>query len=193
MKITMILDFVCPYCYVGEKILQEALKKEHIIPEYRFLPYELVPEPEPQSIVNEASKEYFKKNIEGWAQESGIKINFPTINPKPRTSLAFQGLYTAEKYGKSIEYIRLVLEAYWVDNKDIGNISILTDIAAHLNIPEFEFEQSLISEKFKESHDKLNKEVSEIDFEVVPTFYVDEERILNFPRKVGEWEKYLTN
>ncbi|MEG0069558.1 DsbA family oxidoreductase [Cetobacterium sp.] len=187
MKITMILDFVCPYCFVGEKVLEKALKEKNIKPEYKFLPYELSPEPNPQPIVNEGAREYFKKNIENWAKEEGIEINFPTISPKPRTALAFEGLYTAEKYDKGVDYIRAVLEAYWIHNKDIGNLNVLVEIADDLRIPKFEFEDSLLSSKYSEAHRKLNAEVSEFDFDVVPTFYINDEKLESFPRKVKEW------
>ncbi|MGL5703030.1 MAG: DsbA family oxidoreductase, partial [Cetobacterium sp.] len=118
-------------------------------------------------------------------------INFPTVNPKPRTALAFEGLYTAEKYNKGIEYIRAVLDAYWISNKNIGSIEVLTEIAKNLNIPENEFSEALNSRKFKEEHYKLNLEVSDYDFDVVPTFYIDEVQLDNFPRRIEKWLEIL--
>ncbi|WP_047394560.1 DsbA family protein [Cetobacterium sp. ZOR0034] len=191
MKITIILDFICPYCFVGEKILEKALKEKNITPEFKFLPYELSPEPKPQAVVNEAGKIYFQKNIVEWAESENILINFPTVNPKPRTALAFEGLYTAEKYNKGIEYIREVLDAYWLHNRDIGNINVLTDVAKNLGIPENEFSESLSSGEFKEQHYKLNLEVSDYDFDVVPTFYIDEVQLKNFPRRIEKWLEIL--
>lgn len=191
MKITIILDFICPYCFVGEKILEKALKEKNITSEFKFLPYELSPEPKPQAVVNEAGKAYFQKNIVEWAESENILINFPTVNPKPRTALAFEGLYTAEKYNKGIEYIRAVLDAYWISNKNIGSIEVLTEIAKNLNIPENEFSEALNSRKFKEEHYKLNLEVSDYDFDVVPTFYIDEVQLKNFPRRIEKWLEIL--
>ena len=191
MKISIILDFVCPYCFVGEKILEKALKEKNLNPEFRFLPYELSPEPKPQPIVNEASREYFQKNIVNWAKDENININFPTISPKPRTALAFEGIYVAEKYDKGIKYVRAVLEAYWLHNKDIGNVEVLIEIADNLLIPKFEFADALLSGKFKAIHKKLNDEVSDLDFDVVPTFYIDEKQLANFPRTTKEWLEIL--
>lgn len=191
MKITIILDFICPYCFVGEKILEKALKEKNITPEFKFLPYELSPEPKPQAVVNEAGKIYFQKNIVEWAESENILINFPTVNPKPRTALAFEGLYTAEKYNKGIEYIRGVLDAYWLHSRDIGNINVLADVAKNLGIPENEFSESLSSREFKEQHYKLNLEVSDYDFDVVPTFYIDEVQLKNFPRRIEKWLEIL--
>lgn len=191
MKISIILDFVCPYCYIGEKILEKALKDKNLKPEFRFFPYELSPEPKPQPIVNEASRDYFEKNIVNWAKEENIPINFPTISPKPRTALAFEGLYIAEKYNKGIEYIRAVLEAYWLYNKNIGDIEVLASIADNLLIPKFEFTDALLSGKFKEAHQKLNAEVSEFDFDVVPTFYIDDIQLETFPRTTQKWLELL--
>lgn len=191
MKISIILDFICPYCFVGEKILEKALKEKNITPEFNFLPYELCPEPKPQAVVNEAGKIYFEKNIVEWANSENILINFPTINPKPRTALAFEGLYIAEKYNKGIEYIREVLDAYWVLNQDIGSIDVLTKIAKKLTLPEDEFYNALNSRVFKDKHYKFNLEVSDYDFDVVPTFYIDDVQLENFPRKIETWLQIL--
>ncbi|MGL4988081.1 MAG: DsbA family oxidoreductase [Cetobacterium sp.] len=191
MKISIILDFICPYCFVGEKILEKALKELNLKPEFKFLPYELCPEPAPQAVVNSNNKSYFINNIGNWAKNENIDVNFPTVNPKPRTALAFEGLYTAEKYDKGIEYIRAVLDSYWIDNKDIGNINILTEIANSIQLPREEFFDSLSSGKFKEEHKKLNSEVSDYDFEVVPTFYIDDLQLDTFPRTSEEWKNIL--
>ncbi|MGL5376776.1 MAG: DsbA family oxidoreductase, partial [Cetobacterium sp.] len=59
MKISIILDFICPYCFIGEKILEKALRELDLKPEFKFLPYELCPEPAPQSVVNSNNKSYF--------------------------------------------------------------------------------------------------------------------------------------
>ncbi|MGL4999321.1 DsbA family oxidoreductase [Cetobacterium sp.] len=191
MKIRIILDFICPYCFVGEKLLEKALKNSNSKVEFEFLPYELCPEPNPQTIVNENNKTYFLETVGKWAANEDILITFPTINPKPRTALAFEGLYIAEKYNKGIEYIRAVLDNYWIMNKNIGDIDVLAQIAQSLSIPFEEFHDSLLSRSFKEKHIKLNLEVSEYNFDVVPTFYINEKQLDNFPRTSKEWEAIL--
>ncbi|MGL5001179.1 MAG: DsbA family oxidoreductase [Cetobacterium sp.] len=191
MKIDIILDFICPYCFVGEKILEKALQKHNLKADFKFLPYELCPEPNPQLSVNDAGKKYFLNNIANWAKEEGILIHFPTINPKPRTNLAFEGLYIAEKYDKGIDYIRAVLDHYWVLNKDIGDISILVQIADSISIPSEEFKNALLSREFKEKHKTLNLQIADYDFDVVPTFYINGEQLQNFPRNLKEWEEIL--
>ena len=116
MEIKMILDFVCPYCFLGEKILEQGINTTEINVNFKFLPYELAPKTVPQSTVTEATKEYFEKNILTWSKKVNIPINFPTINPKPRTDLAFQGLFYAQEENKALEYVRAILHAYWIEN-----------------------------------------------------------------------------
>ena len=193
LEISIILDFVCPYCFVSEKILEEVLTKLKIEPTFKFLPYELSPSPDPQTVIGEEKLEYFKKNIEGWAKKENIKINFNSLSPRPRTSLAFEGLYLAEKYGKGIQYIRAILDAYWLNNKDIGSIETLVEISEKINIPKEEMKEVLISGKYKEAHRTLNEKVSDFDFEVVPTFYLNENQIKEFPRDMITWEEIILN
>ena len=193
IEISIILDFVCPYCFVSEKILEEVLTKLKIEPTFKFLPYELSPSPDPQTVIGEEKLEYFKKNIEGWAKKENIKINFNSLSPRPRTSLAFEGLYLAEKYGKGIQYIRAILDAYWLNNKDIGSIETLVEISEKNNIPKEEMKEVLISGKYREVHRTLNEKVSDFDFEVVPTFYLNENQIKEFPRDMITWEEVILN
>lgn len=193
IEISIILDFVCPYCFVSEKILEKVLTELKIESTFKFLPYELSPSPDPQTVIGEEKLEYFKKNIEGWAKKENIKINFNSLSPRPRTSLAFEGLYLAEKYSKGVEYIRAILDAYWLNNEDIGSIETLVEISGKLNIPKEKMKEVLLSRKYREVHMSLNEKVSEFDFEVVPTFYLNEKQLKEFPRDAIMWEEVILN
>ncbi|MGL6114021.1 zinc-ribbon domain-containing protein [Cetobacterium sp. SF1] len=187
MEIKMILDFVCPYCFLGEKILEQGINTTEINVNFKFLPYELAPKTVPQSTVTEATKEYFEKNILTWSKKVNIPINFPTINPKPRTDLAFQGLFYAQEENKALEYVRAILHAYWIENKNIGSIEIISEIAEDINLSKDKMQNILENKIFEKQQEKLNDEVSQFDFEVVPTFYIDEKQLETFPRTVEEW------
>lgn len=191
MKIGIIIDFVCPYCFVGTEIMWKVLGSDWKNRDIVWYPYELVPEPVEQRTVNLSGESYFKKNIKGWADAEGIKVNFPTVNPVPRTSLAFQGVKIAEKYNLTSAFVKAVFEGYWIENKNIGDFEVLSEIAEKAGIPKDEFKNSLQNGEFKEIHKKENSEVSDWDFEVVPTFYIDGEQIPNFPKTSSEMEIML--
>lgn len=186
MKTGIIIDFVCPYCFIDAELLWKALEGKWENMDITWHPYELTPEPFPQKVVDLARKGYFEKNISAWAEKEGIKVNFSTVSPVPRTALAFEGIKIAKKYNLSSQFVKGVFESYWIDNKNIGDIEVLSEIAEKIGIPKEEFKLSLENGEFREEHKKENLEVSEWDFEVVPTFYIDGEQIAEFPRTLGE-------
>ncbi|MGL5541976.1 MAG: DsbA family oxidoreductase [Fusobacteriaceae bacterium] len=186
MKIGIIIDFVCPYCFVDTEIMWKALGKKVEEMEITWYPYELTPEPSQQKRVDTAREKYFKENIEPWAEKEGVKINFPTIDPIPRTALAFEGIKIAKKYGLESQFVKNVFESYWIRNKNIGDMDVLSDVAEKIGVPKNEFRNSLQSGEFKEQHKEENSKVSDWDFDVVPTFYVDGEKIPQFPKTLEE-------
>ncbi|MGL4403547.1 MAG: DsbA family oxidoreductase [Fusobacteriaceae bacterium] len=191
MKIGIIIDFVCPYCFVGTEIMWKVLGEDWRNSDIVWFPYELAPEPTEQKRSSPDREKYFEENILPWAVKEGIKVNFPGIDPIPRTSLAFQGIKIAEKHNLTSQFVKAVFESYWIHNKDIGSVDVLSEIGGNLGIPKDEFQSSLQRGEFKEEHKKQNDEISEWDFEVVPTFYIDGEKIPDFPRTYIEMNKIL--
>ncbi|MGL6064393.1 MAG: DsbA family oxidoreductase [Fusobacteriaceae bacterium] len=187
MKMKIIFDFVCPYCYVANRVMWKALKEEIKNIEFQWYPYELNPEPNEEKLVTEERAVYFLEHIVPIAKLENIEVNFPRVSPIPRTALAFEGLEIAKEFKKDKEYINSVMDSYWLENKNIGDIDILGKIAKDIGISEEYFKKGLLENKYKEAHKKLNLEVSEWDFEVVPTFYIDDIQIKKFPTTVKEW------
>ncbi|MGL5099377.1 MAG: DsbA family oxidoreductase, partial [Fusobacteriaceae bacterium] len=149
MKIGIIIDFVCPYCFVDTEIMWKALDEKLEEMEIVWYPYELAPH------------FYEQKRVDA----------------------------DREKYSLESQFVKNVFESYWVRNENIGDIDILSEIAEKTGIPKKEFKNSLQSGEFKEQHRKENDEVSDWDFDVVPTFYIDGEKIPQFPKTLEDMKK----
>lgn len=193
MKVGIIIDFVCPYCFVDMEIMWKALGEKLEDMDIVWYPYELAPEPSEQKRVDFAREKYFLEKIKPWAEKEGVKVNFPTIDPVPRTALAFEGIKIAMKYNLEAHFVKNVFESYWLENKNIGDIEVLSEIAEKSRIPKEDFKKSLEIGEFRNEHIKENSEVSDWDFEVVPTFYIDGKQISEFPRTLEEMKKLLNN
>jgi protein-disulfide isomerase-like protein with CxxC motif len=57
--------------------------------------------------------------------------------------LAFEGYQYAKEYGKGNEYNHRVLEAFFVEGRDIRDIIVLTKLAGEVGLDEKEFEEAL--------------------------------------------------
>jgi predicted DsbA family dithiol-disulfide isomerase len=103
----------------------------------------------------------------------GIPINIPTVSPQPHSHLAFEGYQYAKEYGKGNEYNHRVLEAFFVEGRDIGDITVLTKLAGEVGLNQQEFEGALQSRKYREAHQKaLRHAYEEAGVTGVPTFVI---------------------
>src|ERR1043165_3166540 len=117
------------------------------------MPFELRPEPHPTL---RPEGEYLQKawaqSVYPLAQRMGVVIKLPQVSPQPHTHLAFEGFQYAKEHGKGNEYNHRILETFFVEGQDIGNINVLTKLAGEVGLNEKEFEQALRSRKYREVH-----------------------------------------
>jgi predicted DsbA family dithiol-disulfide isomerase len=82
----------------------------------------------------------------------GVPIRLPAISPQPHTHLAFEGFQYAKEHGQGNEYSHRVLEAFFVDGQDIGQIDVLTALAGAVGLDEQDFAEALRTRQYHEAH-----------------------------------------
>ncbi|MDQ0197905.1 DsbA family oxidoreductase [Neobacillus ginsengisoli] len=147
MKIEVWSDFVCPFCYIGKRRLEEALaqfpQKDQV--EVEFKSFELDPN-SPKNIdksIHEVlagkygmSLEQAKQANQGVGQQAagvGLTYHFDTMKPT-NTFDAHRLAKFAKTRGKEAEVTEKLLYAYFTDSKHIGDHDTLADIAAAAGI-----------------------------------------------------------
>jgi predicted DsbA family dithiol-disulfide isomerase len=106
----------------------------------------------------------------------GVPINLPPVSPQPHTHLAFEGYQYAREHGKENEYNHRLLEAFFVEGKDIGQIDVLTRLAGEVGLNEKEFEEALRSLKSREAHRRaLRHAYEEAGVTGVPMFVIGDQ------------------
>ena len=90
-----------------------------------------------------------------------MPINLPPVSPQPHTHLAFEGYQYAKDYGKGNDYNHRVLEAFFVEGQDIGQIDVLTRLAGEIGLNEKEFEEALRTRKYREAHRRALRHADE--------------------------------
>ena len=107
----------------------------------------------------------------GWACRSSC----PPVSPQPHTHLAFEGYQYAREHGKGNDYNHRVLEAFFVEGRDIGDVGVLTKLAGEVGLDEQEFEEALRSRKYREAHRQaLRHAYEEVGVSGVPMFVIGE-------------------
>lgn len=146
MKIEVWSDVACPYCYIGLKHLEYAIKQyvgEQ--PNVVFRSFELEPE-----IAVDCGETQFMTLIRQYklspvrarqtldivaatGQAVGLKFNFDTVI-RTNTFDAHRLLHFAAKEGKGLEMTNRLFKAYFEEGKHIGDKNELIRLAAELGI-----------------------------------------------------------
>jgi predicted DsbA family dithiol-disulfide isomerase len=172
IKIKVYSDYVCPFCFLAEKPLEEAIEGKDV--EVEWMPYELRPYPN-ETLKPEGHylQSTWKQSIYPMADRMGIEIALPKVSPQPHTHLAFEGYQYAKEKGKGNEYNDRMLRAFFQEEQDIGNIDVLTKLAGELGLDVMEYREALISRRYKEVHERALKHAyEEVNITAVPTFII---------------------
>lgn len=142
MKIEVWSDFVCPFCYIGKRRLEQALEafphKEDV--EVEFKSFELDPNSAfntGQNIHEMLAKKYgmsveqAKQANVGVGQQAesvGLTFNFDDMKPT-NTFDAHRLAKFAETKGQEKAMTENLLHAYFTESKHVGEVDTLADLA----------------------------------------------------------------
>jgi predicted DsbA family dithiol-disulfide isomerase len=138
------------------------------------MPFELRPEPHPTlRPEGEYLQRAWSQSVYPIARRMGVSIALPPVSPQPHTHLAFEGYQYAREHGRGNDYNHRVLEAFFVEGRDIGDIGVLTKLAGEVGLDGREFEEALRSRKYREAHRQtLRHAYEEAGVSGVPMFVI---------------------
>lgn len=173
-KIKIFSDYVCPFCYLGEQVLEDLLKENPDLEvEVEWMPFELRPFPMPTLRPEE---EYLPKvwrtSVYPMAKNLDVQIKLPSVSPQPHTHLAFEGFQFAKEKGKGTEYTMRLFEGFFKENKDIGKVDVLTQLAEEVGLDPQAYRNALESRKYKEQHEQAFQHAQDIGIQAVPSFQI---------------------
>jgi predicted DsbA family dithiol-disulfide isomerase len=177
LKIKVYSDYVCPFCYLAEFPLQEAIRGKDV--EVEWMPFELRPEPQPTlRPAGEYLQQAWSHSVYPLARRMGVAIQLPAVSPQPHTHLAFEGYQHAREHGKGNAYNHRVLEAFFRDGQDIGDLGVLTKLAGEVGLDPEDFAAALRSRKYREAHRQaLRHAYEEVGVSGVPLFVIGSETL----------------
>ena len=140
IKLDVMSDPICPWCYIGKAHLDRALT-EH--PNHPFViewhPFQLNPDMPPEGMDRRAYLEGKFGGKEGavrayapvveHAKAAGLTINFKAMKRTPNTLNAHRLIHWAGIEGRQTAAVSALFKAYFVDARDIGDVEVLADIA----------------------------------------------------------------
>ncbi|WP_461206663.1 DsbA family oxidoreductase [Clostridium sp. DL1XJH146] len=186
MKIEIWSDYVCPFCYIGERKLELALEqtgmKEEV--ELVFNSFELDPNAKKRYDENinelmakkygisiEQATQFNNKNIRA-AKQIGLDYNYDDLK-RTNTFDAHRLSHYAKAEGKSWEYTEAVMRSYFIESLNISDFDVLASIAVEVGLDREKALSVLESSEFVEEvrKDESNAYTRKIDG--VPYFLFD--------------------
>ncbi|KAA0948462.1 DsbA family oxidoreductase [Sporosarcina sp. ANT_H38] len=186
MKIEIWSDYVCPFCYIGKRRLEEALEQTGLgeKAEVVFKAYELDPNSPAVSdtLMKESlatkygmSVEEAKKmtdNVVDQAKSVGLNYNFDAMTPS-NTFNAHRLAKLAEQEGFDKTVSENLLKAYFIDGEKIGSVDVLLRIAEEAGISRDRAKAVLDSDEFADDVRTDIAEAQQIGVKGVPFFVIN--------------------
>lgn len=156
MRVDIVFDAVCPWCFIGKHRLERALAmRPDIVAEFRWRPFLLNPELPAGGIDRQSylerkfGSQYRIQRIQAAAQQAGmsagIDFNFDIIRRMPNSLNAHRLINYVAHGNQQSEMVEAVFQAYFVKGIDIGDINQLADIALAQGLDRLEIERYLRS------------------------------------------------
>ncbi|MFF2092991.1 DsbA family protein [Paenibacillus sp. NPDC058174] len=172
LTIKVYSDYVCPFCLLADGELKAAAAERDVTIEH--LPFELRPYPAPTLRPEDGYMQAsWSEKVYPIAEQLGIPIRMPTLSPQPYTHLAFEGYQFAKKAGIGEAYNSRMYKAFFIDGLDIGDISVLTELAEELGLNGPEYREALETGAYREAHKQaLHHALYEANITAAPTYVI---------------------
>ncbi|QUJ77636.1 DsbA family oxidoreductase [Sulfitobacter albidus] len=140
IKLDIMSDPICPWCYIGKAHLDRALSQHPDHPfEIEWHPFQLNPDMPAEGMDRRAYLEGKFGGKEGavrayapvveHAEKAGLKIDFEGMKRTPNTINAHRLIHWAGIEGRQTAAVSALFKAYFVECRDIGDAEVLADIA----------------------------------------------------------------
>ena len=140
VKLDILSDPICPWCYIGKANLDRALEQAGDHPfEIEWHPFQLNPD---MPLAGMDRREYLETKFGGKdaaiqvyariadaAEAAGLEIDFGAIKRTPNTLNAHRLIHWAGIEGKQTAVVAAMFVAYFKDGRDLGDVDVLADIA----------------------------------------------------------------
>ena len=204
VRLDIISDPICPWCYIGKAGLDAALATH---PDHPFTvewhPFQLNPDMPPEGMDRRAYLEAKFGGKEGaarayapvveHAEKAGLTINLDKMERTPNTIDAHRLIHWAGIEKRQSYVVDLLFKAYFVEGRDIGDHEVLADIADTAEMDAAMVSRLLASDSDIDDIRKRDAHSREMGVNSVPTFIVAGRHAVPGAQPAEMWEKVIAD
>lgn len=184
LRIEIVHDLICPWCYLGvRRLLRAVRRRPDLAFELIWRPFLLNPDmprmgmARPDYVVRKFGGEERARRMYDTISETGrhegIDFQFDRIRRTPSSVDAHRMVRFAAGYGSGSEMVEALFAAHFTDGLDIGDYSVLIEIAAALGLDTMAARRFLFSDAETEGVHAENLRAHRLGINGVPCFVVD--------------------
>ena len=181
VRIDVVSDVVCPWCFIGKHRLEAALAlKPGIAVEVHYRPYYLndwIPREgmsrEQYLTTKFGSPDRYKdiaKRVTAAAAEEGLVYASDKIKSQPNTIDCHRLIRWAGSIGKSPEMKQRLMDLYFTEGADLTQRDVLVQAAADVGLDADEVRAALASDQDVDTIEQESQEAKQAGIEGVPCF-----------------------
>ncbi|HIJ62589.1 MAG TPA: DsbA family oxidoreductase [Rhodospirillaceae bacterium] len=185
MRIDVIFDTICPWCYIGKRRLERALaQRPEISAEIRWRAFLLNPEMPASGVDRQTYLErkfgsaYRIQRILGAAslaaEAENIHFNFDLMERTPSSINSHRLIHLASLSGCQSEVVESVFDAYFVQGLDISDIDILCRLGADCGLDPLELRDYLLGAAGVAAIRTENAHIHRLGVSGIPCYFFNE-------------------
>lgn len=202
VKLDIISDPICPWCYIGKAGLDRALEAH---PDHPFTiewhPFQLNPDMPPEGMDRrtyletkfggrEQAVAVYARIAEA-AETAGLTIDFEAIQRTPNTIDAHRLIHWAGLEGRQTAIVSALFRAYFVEGRDIGDRTVLLEIAEASGLDREMTERLLNSDADTADIRARDAHARERGVTGVPTFVIANQHVAPGAQPTELWAKVI--
>ena len=186
LRIDIVSDAICPWCYIGKRQLERALvtlEKEGLQFSIHWNPFQLNPDmpKEGRDRMAYRAKKFgsverareLDERVTNAAAAVGLQFRADLMLRTPNTLDAHRLIWFAGREGVQDAVMETVFKAYFIEGRDIGDRDVLTDCAVEGGMNRAEVADFLAGETAAKEMLAADRAAREAGVNGVPSFFLD--------------------
>lgn len=204
VKLDIISDPICPWCFIGKTLLDRALEAEPEHPfEIEWHPFQLNPDMPMEGMDR---REYLERKFGGkeaavkvyaqidqHARDVGLELDLGGIKRTPNTLNAHRLIHWAGIEQRQSMIVSAMFRAYFKEGRDISDVEVLADLADTCGMDASLVQRLLATDEDLEGIREKDAGFRKMGVNSVPTFIVAGQHAVPGAQSPEMWRKVIAD